>query len=154
DDAAASYTVNSDASISALSPMASGGTVDVTVTSAGGTSATSQNDRFTFVAAPTVSGISPSSGPVSGGTTVTITGANFTDASAVTFGENPAGFTVDDDTSITAYSPAAEAPDVVHVRVASIGGTSATSSADQFTYVAPACGNGTIDPGEQCDDGN
>lgn len=151
---AASFTVNGDTSITAVSPAASADTVDVAVTTAGGTSPASANDQFTFIGVPTVSGISPDSGPVNGGTTVTITGANFTDASAVNFGESPAGFTVNDDTSITAVSPAAEAADTVHVRVASIGGTSASSAADKFTYVAPLCGNGTLDPTEQCDDGN
>ena len=153
-DAAANFTVNSDTSITAVSPPASGGTVDVTVANAGGTSAASPDDLFTFIAAPAVSGISPSSGPVSGGTTVTITGSNFSDASTVTFGDTAAGFTVNDDTSITAVSPAAEAADSVHVRVASIGGTSPTSPADRFTYVAPTCGNGILNAGEQCDDGN
>jgi len=37
---------------------------------------------------------------------VTITGARFTDATAVTFGATPAAsFTVDSDTQITAVSP-------------------------------------------------
>ena len=151
---AASFTVNGDTSITAVSPAASGGTVDIAVSTAGGTSGASPDDQFTFIAAPVVSGISPNSGAVNGGTTVTITGANFTDATGVNFGETPAGFTVDDDTSITAVSPAAEAADTVHVRVVSIGGTSPTSAADRFTYAAPTCGNGTLGPGEQCDDGN
>ncbi len=154
DAAAASFTVNADTSITAVSPLTSAGTVDVTVTTAGGTSATSANDQFTFIGVPVVSGISPTSGPISGGTTVTITGSSLAAASGVNFGENPAGFTVNDDTSITAYSPGAEAADTVHVQVVSIGGTSATSSADRFTYVAPTCGNGKLGPGEQCDDGN
>jgi large repetitive protein len=145
--AAASFTVNSDTSIAAVSPTAGAGTVDVTVTTAGGTSATSTTDQFTFVAAPSVSGLSPNSGPVSGGTLVTITGVNFTDATAVSFGDAPAGFTVDSDTSITAVAPVGEQPDNVDVTVASLGGTSARSAADQFTwtpvlYVGVAPGSG------------
>jgi len=153
-DPAASFTVNGDTSIMAVSPAASGGTVDITVTTAGGMNAASPSDQFTFIPAPTVSGISPDNGPVSGGTTVTITGTNFTDASGVNFGDTPAGFTVNDDTSISAVSPGVEGPDTVNVRVVSIGGTSPASAADVFTYVAPTCGNGRLDPGEQCDDGN
>jgi cysteine-rich repeat protein len=151
---AASFTVNSDTSITAVSPAASGGTVDVTVTSAGGTSATSSADQFTFVAAPVVSGISPNSGSVYGGTLVTITGANFVDVMAVDFGESPSGFTLNSESSITAVAPGVEGPDTVRVTVVTIGGTSATSAADVFTYVTPTCGNGILDPGEQCDDGN
>jgi hypothetical protein len=138
---AASFMVNSDSSIMAVSPAEGAGTVDVTVTTAGGTSAASSQALFTFIAPPTVSSVSPNQGPVGGGTTVTITGTNFTDAMEVDFGETPAAFTVNDDTSITATAPAAEEPDTVHVTVATEGGTSATSSADRFTYSAAAgCG--------------
>ena len=58
-------------------------------------------------AAPTVTGISPTSGPAAGGTLVTITGTGFTGATAVDFGTNPAtDLTVVNDTTITADSPA------------------------------------------------
>ena len=48
----------------------------MTVTTAGGVSATSSHDKFTYVAAPTVMKISPASGSLAGGTKVTITGTN------------------------------------------------------------------------------
>jgi cysteine-rich repeat protein len=153
---AASFTVNGDTSITAVSPGASAATVDVTVTTAGGTSAVSSTDQFTFIAAPAVSALSPDRGPINGGTLVTITGANFIDVATVSFGGTPAGFTVNDDASITAVSPPAEEADTVHVTVATLGGTSATHAADAFTYaasIASVCGDGTLDPGEQCDDG-
>ena len=132
--AAASFTVNSDTSITAVSSAASAGTVDITVTSAGGTSATNPSDQFTFFAIPVVSNLSPNSGPINGGTSVTITGENFTGVTAVFFGDMPAGFVVNDDTSITAMSPGEGSPDNVDVTVTSPGGTSAVSAADQFTY--------------------
>jgi len=154
---AASFTVNGDTSITAVSPPASAGTVDVTVTTAGGASAASSMDQFTFIAAPVVLGISPDNGTVNGGTLVTITGTNLIEATAVNFGDTPAGFTVNDDSSITAVSPAAEAADTVHVAVVTVGGMSATNAADEFTYTTSTttsvCGDGTLDPGEQCDDG-
>ncbi len=106
---AASFTVNSSTSITATSPAAAAGSADVTVSNAGGASAPTAGDLFTFVAAPIVSAVSPNVGPVGGGTTVTITGANFTDATRVAFGGAAAGFTVNDDTSITAVAPPAEA---------------------------------------------
>ncbi|QUP55242.1 autotransporter domain-containing protein [Ralstonia syzygii] len=97
------------------------GTVSITVTST----------------APTVTGISPSSGSTSGGTSVTVTGTSFTGATAVKFGTaNASSFTVNSATSITATSPAASAG-TVDLTVTTSGGTSATSAADQFTYVAP-----------------
>ena len=47
--AAASFTVNSATSITAVSPAEAAGTVDVTVTTAGGTSAKTAADQFTFI---------------------------------------------------------------------------------------------------------
>ena len=132
---AAGFTVNSDTSITAVSPAAAAGTVDVTVVSAGGTSATSASDEFTFVAAPSLTSLSPEVGAVTGGTDVTITGTGFSDATAVFFGDTAAGFTVNSDTSIDAFAPAVETPDNVAVTVTSIGGTSAHVAGDQFTYV-------------------
>ena len=132
----ATYTINSNTQITATTPAGSAGTVDVTVSTVGGTSATSAADQFTYVPAPTVTSISPTSGPTSGGTTVTITGTNFSGATAVTFGGTAAsGFTVNSNTQITATAPA-QAAGTIDVRVTTGGGTSATSAADQFTYVS------------------
>ncbi len=130
----AAFVVDSDTSISSVAPAAPAGTVDVIVTSAGGASAASPADQFTFVAAATVTGVVPNSGPISGGTTVTITGSGMAAAASVSFGDMPAGFSVNDDSSLTAYSPPAEAAGTVAITVTSIGGTSATNPADLFTY--------------------
>ncbi|WP_279587411.1 IPT/TIG domain-containing protein [Janthinobacterium sp. 75] len=132
--AATGFTVNSATQITATAPAGSG-TVDVRITTPGGTSATSVADQFTYVARPVVSGISPTSGPSTGGTTVIVTGSNFGGATAVTFGATAAtGFTVNSATQITATAPVGSG--TVDVRVTTAGGTSATSGADQFTYVA------------------
>ena len=45
--AATSFTVDSDTQITATAPAEAAGTVDITVTTAGGTSATTVNDQFT-----------------------------------------------------------------------------------------------------------
>jgi len=85
-------------------------------------------------AAPRVSALSPGSGPTSGGTVVTITGSDFTGASAVSFGATPATtFTVVSATQITATSPA-QAVGSVDVRVTTAAGTSANTAADDFSY--------------------
>jgi PKD repeat protein len=98
----------------------------------------------TFIALPTVTSISPATGPTSGGTSVAITGTGFTGATAVTFGSTPAtSFTVSGDTSITATSPAGSAG-TVDVTVTTPGGTSPTSSADKFTYTIPITAIGAI----------
>jgi hypothetical protein len=84
---------------------------------------------------PTVSNVSPTSGAVSGGTNVTITGTGFCDTpTSVSFGTNAAtNVVVVTDTQITATSPAGSLG-TVDVTVTTAGGTSATSPADQFTY--------------------
>ncbi|WP_169055411.1 putative Ig domain-containing protein [Rhizobium sp. P44RR-XXIV] len=132
--AASSFTVNSATSITATAPAGTG-TVDIRVTTTGGTSATSAADQYTYVAAPTVSSLSPTAGPTAGGTTVVITGTSFSSATAVTFGATAASsYTVNSATQITATTPAGTG--TVDVRVTTLGGTSATSAADQYTYVA------------------
>ena len=105
-NAATSFTVIDDGTITATSPAGTG-TVDITVTAPGGTSTTSSADQFTYEAAPTVTNINPTAGPLAGGTSVAITGTGFTDASAVSFGLTAAtSFTINSATSITATSPA------------------------------------------------
>ncbi|MBR0899398.1 IPT/TIG domain-containing protein [Bradyrhizobium tropiciagri] len=129
---AVSFTVNSATSITATSPAGTG-TVDVTVTTAAGTSATSAADQFSYTSAPTVTAIAPATGPAAGGTSVAITGTNLTGATAVKFGAtNAASFTVNSATSITATSPAGSG--TVDIMVTTAVGTSATSAADRFTF--------------------
>ncbi len=134
---AASVTVVSATTITAISPAGSG-MVHVTVTGPGGTSTTSSADEFTFTnLAPTVTGISPSSGPALVGVSVTITGTSFSAVTAVDFGPTAAtSFVVNSATQITATSPAGSlGPADVTVTTAS--GTSSISSADSFTYMPP-----------------
>jgi hypothetical protein len=132
---AISFSVLGPTQISAVAPSGTAGTVDVTVTTPGGTSTTNAGDQYTYVAAPAVSGLSPNAGPTVGGTSVTITGTGFSGATAVSFGATSAtSFTVTSGTSITATSPAGTG--TVDVRVTTRGGTSATGAADGFTYIA------------------
>lgn len=94
----------------------------------------------TFTLSTTITSISPNSGPTAGGTSVVITGTHFTGlsgTSAVRFGSQDAtSYTVNSSTQITAIAPAAS-EGLVDITVTGTYGTSATSSSDQFTYVAP-----------------
>ena len=87
---------------------------------------------------PTISSISPALGSVSGGTSVVITGTNFSGTSVVVFG---AALAVDvivvNSTTITARSPASSAGSI-NVTVTTPGGTSSPVPADSFTYTNPA----------------
>src|SRR5947209_6963156 len=135
--AATSFNVSSDGTaIFAISPAGTG-TVDVTVTTPAGTSAASAVSKFTYPATPTVVGISPNSGPAAGGTSVTITGTNFTVGTPVFvyFGALLAQFAiVNSPTSITATSPTGTPDALIDLKVNQGNATSATSAADQLTY--------------------
>ena len=142
---------DSGTQIVAVSPAGPVGTVDVTVTTADGTSATSSANQFTYIA-PAVTGVSPASGPLAGGTTVTITGTGFSAATAVDFGAVAASSViVNSDTQITAVSPAGTVG-TVDVTVTTADGTSATSPANQFTYVASVSNRNWINLGMVAND--
>jgi hypothetical protein len=135
--AAGSFAVNSGTSITATSPAVLAGTVDVTVTNAGGTSATSAADQFTFIAPPTITGVSPNSGPLAGGNWVTVTGTDLSTTNRVSIGDSTTAFNVLSNTSLSVYIPAGESAETVSIVVTTIGGTSTRTSADQYTYLAP-----------------
>jgi len=114
-----------------------GASYAVTITDANGATGSASFNLTVIPPAPTVTSISPTSGTTTGGTTVTIGGTNFIGSATVAFGTNPAtAVTIINPTSMTATSPAGTAG-VVNVTVTTAGGTSPTSSADDFTYIAP-----------------
>jgi hypothetical protein len=134
---AVSFSVDSPTQITATAPSGSAGVTNVTVTTPYGTSATSGASQFIYVATPTVTGLSSSSGSTSGGASLNISGTNFTGLVSVSFGGVPAAaLTVNSSTSITVTTPAT-APGTVDVVVTTSTGSSTTSTADQYTFVAP-----------------
>lgn len=95
-------------------------------------------------AAPVFSSISPSSGTIAGGTSVTITGSGFIDVTSVTFGGTAAttytnGSTT---TTITATTPA-HAAGAVSVIITTADGGTATGS---FTYTSAPTITGLTPP--------
>ena len=126
---ASSVTVASPTSLTCTAPALGPGTVTVTVANGSATASTT----FTYVGAPTLASISPSSGTTAGGTQVTITGTNFVAGMSVTFDGVPAtAMTVSSPTSLVATTPAHAAGGVA-VRVQSAAGSMTTSPG--FTYV-------------------
>ena len=92
-----------------------------------------------YVAAPSITSISPTSGPLTGGVKVTIIGTNLLHATAVNFGTTAVtSFISDSANQIQLYSPAGKG--AVHVTVATAGGVSQTSWNDWFTYKALTIG--------------
>ena len=132
---AATDVVVSSTSVTAVTPAGTAGLTSVAVTTPGGTA--TLPSAFTFVVpAPTIESISPTSGSTLGGTAITITGTNLTDASSVTVGGVAAtDVVVVSSTSVTAVTPAGSvgAKDVV---VTTPGGSATLPSA--FTFVVPA----------------
>ena len=136
---AASYTVNSATQIVATVPTgATSGTIKVTTSGGSTTSSATYTVTAATVPAPTLSSFSPTSGVV--GTSVTITGTNFTNASAVGFNGTGAAYTVNSATGVTATVPSGATTGTV--KVTTPGGT-ATSTAS-FTVTATATGTSVV----------
>ena len=83
------------------------------------------NSYGTVSSAPTISSFSPTSGPV--GTSVTISGTNFTGASSVKFNGTSASYTVNSSTQITATVPSGATTGPISVTNSSGTGTSSSS---------------------------
>ena len=129
--AAAAVTFNSTTQVSVTAPSGTG-TVNVTVATAGGSA--TKIAAYSYAQAPTLTQVAPVSGPIAGGTAMTLTGTNFTAGSVVMIGGLAATtIIVVDPQTITATSPA-HAAGAVGVAVTAAGGTATLASG--FTYVA------------------
>ncbi len=144
---ASNVTVVSSTSMTATTRANTAGAVTVLVTNPNGQSGSLTNG-YTYTANPMITSVSPSSGSVSGGTSVTITGTNFASGATVTFGGTAATkVTFVSGTSITATTPA-HAAGGVNVVVTNSNGLSgmltngfiynATASTIKFVQVAAA----------------
>jgi len=124
--AASSFTVNSSTSITAT--VGSGATGQVKVVTPSGSAS---RGTFSFgIPSPTITSFTPGSGGP--GTTITITGANFTGATGIRFGASPAAsFTVVSDNEIDAVVGNGSSGDLT----VSVGPNSGV--AHNFIYVPP-----------------
>ena len=88
---------------------------------------------FTYASVPTVTGISPASGPSTGGHGLTITGTGFTSVTGIVFGATPATvYSVLNATTIGVLAPASS---TMQYPGDQRGGHSAINQpADQYTY--------------------
>jgi len=70
------FTVNSNNSITAVTPAGTSGAVNVTVDNGLGQSSETASDTYTYLP-PTITKVTPSRGPDTGGTVVTVEGSGF-----------------------------------------------------------------------------
>lgn len=131
---ASNIDVISDTRLTATAPAGSSATA-ITVTTPAGPSTNLAGDHYSYEAVPQVSAVTPSAGPATGNATVAIAGSGFTNATGVAFAGVPAiGFRVLSDTSLLAIAPAGTA--TADITVTTLGGTSAKTAADMYSYVA------------------
>ena len=132
---AMSFAVVSDSVINATSPGGPAEVVDVTVTGAGGTSTVSAADQFSYLGAPVIFTVSPATGKA--GTVVTLTGASFTRAYGISFGDASVltgNFTVVSDSEITVTAPTNDLPGSVGDVTIAVTTPIGLSNGAKFTY--------------------
>jgi hypothetical protein len=99
----------------------------------------------TVLPAPTIASLGPPSGPIAGGTSVSVTGTDFTHVEGVSFGSVPASsYSVTSEGELTAVAPAGTSAGAVPISVTTEAGTA--SSSQPFTYSAPTSPAGTGPP--------
>ncbi|NBS17614.1 MAG: cell shape-determining protein, partial [Gammaproteobacteria bacterium] len=105
----------------------------IAVTTPSGT-VTSSANLFTYsVPTPTITAVSPNAGVAAGGTTITLTGTNFTGATAVYLGGTPlTSLQVSSATKMTGVT-AAHAKGAVPIAI-TVGGVTTTASQNGYTY--------------------
>jgi hypothetical protein len=137
---ASSFTVDmtkGKTTITAVSPAAEvAGSANVTVTTPGGTSTISTKDVFKY--APTVTGVSPDTGPTAGATSVIVSGVGFALGTTTTifkFGTAKAKAVDCTSTTTCTVTAPAHGPGTVDVKatVNKVSGTK-NAPADHFTY--------------------
>ncbi len=133
--AATNVVVVSATSITATAPARPIGATSVIVANSDAQSATLASAyTYTAAVAPTVTSVSPSSGTVAGGTSVTITGTGFVSGATVTFGGTASSsVTVSSATSIVATSPARGSTGLVAIAVSNPD-TQTGIIANAYTY--------------------
>ncbi len=117
--------------VTAVAPAESAGTVNISVTTPGGTA--TDSNAYTYTG-PVVTSVSPTSGPATGGKKVTIIGTNLEGATSVTFG-SVAGTNVavnSDGTKVVADTPA-ESAGTVSITIVTANGTVTVNAAYTFS---------------------
>lgn len=134
----------SNTTIQATTPPGQLGFAPLTVINSDGQSYTLEN-AYEYVAPPTISAISPSSGPVAGGETVYVSGTNFTENTQVRFGSTAATVVYVNATTLLVTVPASATPGAVDVSVRDEFGQTASLTGG-YIYKLPAPTITTVAP--------
>jgi hypothetical protein len=148
--AATGVTFVSASQLRANTPAASAGTYAVQVTNPDTQTGTLAN-AFTYVPPPAVTSVSPTSGPTTGGTTITVTGSAFVSGATVRVnGVAATGVTFLSATQVRAVTPAGTAgarsvqvtnPDTQSSTLASAFTYTTVTPSPTLTAIAPATGS-------------
>jgi hypothetical protein len=134
----ATFTITNQNQILATIPAVGAPSTNyVTVTNGIGINTTGTQSRFTYVSGiATVTGITPTTGGLNGGTSVFIAGTNMLGASNVKFGtQNASSFNISDNNLIIAQSPSTSTSGARDITIVNPIGTSVINANDVFTYV-------------------
>ncbi len=142
------FTINSDTQITTTSPAGTdtSGAVNIQVVSPGGTSPVNAASGI-FIYGPVITGVSPTTGSIAGGTTVTLSGTGFLadgGVDTVVIGGKIVTPTSVSDTAVSFVTPA-HAAGAVSIAVITLGEGSSPDSAyvqasQQFTYAIAVTG--------------
>ncbi|OLE26866.1 MAG: cell surface protein, partial [Catenulispora sp. 13_1_20CM_3_70_7] len=127
----ATPTVVSDGTISVVVPAGTAaGSVSLSVVTTGGVAG---GLSYTYVDAPTVSTVTPSSGPTTGGTAVLLSGTDLATTDSITVGGTVAPFAVLNSTTVSLVTPPGDAG-ATDLVVTTTGGSATVVGG--FTYIA------------------
>ncbi len=119
-------------------PRHAAGVVDVVVITKAGRSTKVRADKFTYRPPPSISAVTPSSGPIAGGTAVTIKGEHFSGIRKVLFGAAAgANLRLASSSTLVVTAPARRSVETADVTVVGAYGASRVVRADRFTWLAP-----------------
>ena len=128
-----SVKVASSSKLAVRAPAGASAHYVVVTTAGGGPNALTGRSLYNYLPAPLLTSINPRSGPAGGGTSVTITGANFAFVRSVYFGPSRGShLVVISSHTLTIVSPAGTGTRDIFVRTA--GGVTKRHPADKFTY--------------------
>ena len=129
-----SYTVTSPTTILATVPPGRPGPVYAFVTTIRGSSEATSGAQYTYQSVPTITGVSPGAGLAGGGGVSTITGTGLSGPATVMYGTKPGRILSQSPTEMRVSAPPGAAGTTVNITVSNTVGTSAISSADEYSY--------------------